>query len=298
VDQTIARFQPEVIFHAAAHKHVPLMESCVNEAITNNVLGSWNVLRAAARHGVERLILISTDKAVNPTSVMGATKRLAELLMMATARRSGRTYLAVRFGNVLGSRGSVIPVFQRQIAAGGPLTITHPDMCRYFMTIPEAVQLVLQAAVLGQGGEVYMLDMGEPVRILDLATDLIKLSGLQPERDIKIIYTGVRPGEKLDEDLFLEDEAYQRTKHQKIFVANHHHAGEVEALEQVVAEVITQAGRARTQIDVERLREVLLQVCHYIDCYPSRPSLSLSPLAAEAPPHYPLTVSRPFPAGA
>jgi len=298
VNQAIERYRPQVIFHAAAHKHVPLMEADVQEAITNNVLGTRNVLRAACRQGVERFVLISTDKAVNPTCVMGATKRMAELLMTAAAQRTGRTYIAVRFGNVLGSRGSVVPIFQRQIAAGGPLTVTHPDMRRYFMTIPEAVELVLQASVLGQGGEVFVLDMGKPVRILDLATDLIRLSGLEPGRDIQIVFTGTRPGEKLNEELFLEDEAFQRTKHKNIFVANHNAAAHVEALEQIVAELITQAERAQTQADVDRLRTVLLYTCYYIDRYPSRPSLSSQRLAPEASPPYALSVPSPFPAGA
>jgi FlaA1/EpsC-like NDP-sugar epimerase len=268
VKQAIEAYRPQVIFHAAAHKHVPMMEADAQEAITNNVLGTWNVLRAAEEYGVERFVLISTDKAVNPTCVMGATKRMAELLVVAAAQRTGHAYIAVRFGNVLGSRGSVIPIFQRQIAAGGPLTVTHPDMRRYFMTIPEAVQLVLQAGVLGQGGEVFVLDMGQPVRILDLATDLIKLSGLEPGRDIEIVYTGIRPGEKLNEELFLEGEDYQRTKHHKIFVANHQDAIQVEAMERVASELINRAGRARTRAEVEQLQAILPQVCYYIDNYP------------------------------
>jgi FlaA1/EpsC-like NDP-sugar epimerase len=265
VSQVIEGFRPDIIFHAAAHKHVPLMETNVEEVITNNVQGTQNVVKAAERHGVERFILISTDKAVNPTSVMGATKRLAELLVVATARRSGRPYMAVRFGNVLGSRGSVVPVFQRQIAAGGPLTITHPDMCRYFMTIPEAVQLVLQAAVLGQGEEVFMLDMGQPVRILDLATDLIKLSGLEPERDIKIVDTGIRPGEKLCEELFLKGEDYQLTGCPKIFIALQESSVEPVILERLVIEIINLAQRTRCQDANEQMRTLLPEVCYYID---------------------------------
>jgi FlaA1/EpsC-like NDP-sugar epimerase/lipopolysaccharide/colanic/teichoic acid biosynthesis glycosyltransferase len=298
VKHAIKAYRPQVIFHAAAHKHVPIMEADAQEAIANNVLGTWNVLRAAEEYGVERFVLISTDKAVNPTCVMGATKRMAELLMVAAAQRTGHAYMAVRFGNVLGSRGSVIPIFQRQIAAGGPLTVTHPDMCRYFMTIPEAVQLVLQASVLGQGGEVFVLDMGQPVRILDLATDLIKLSGLEPGRDIEIAYTGVRPGEKLNEELFLDGEDYQRTRHHKIFVANNRDTSQVEAMERVASELVNLAGRARTWADIEQLRAILLQVCYYIDNYPfarfnaepsptpaashPRPSLSLRALPTRA----------------
>lgn len=213
------QIRPEIVFHAAAHKHVPLMEENPAEAITNNVLGTRNVLNAALACNVGRFVMISTDKAVNPTSIMGASKRTAELLVHEAATRSRRPYVAVRFGNVLGSRGSVVLTFKRQIAAGGPVTVTHPDVKRYFMTIPEAVQLVLQSSVLGHGGEVFLLDMGEPVRIVDLASDLIKLSGLEVGRDIEIVYTGMRPGEKLFEELFTSGEDYARTEHEKIFIA-------------------------------------------------------------------------------
>jgi FlaA1/EpsC-like NDP-sugar epimerase len=214
------KYRPQIIFHAAAHKHVPLMESNPVEAITNNVGGTRNLLEAAMAYDIERFVMISTDKAVNPTSIMGASKRVAELLVNDAAQRTGRPYVAVRFGNVLGSRGSVVLTFKKQIAAGGPLTVTHPEMKRYFMTIPEAAQLVLQAAALGQGGEVFVLDMGEPVKIADLARDLIELSGLEVGRDIEIVFTGLRPGEKLFEELFISGEIYARTAHQKIFVAN------------------------------------------------------------------------------
>ncbi len=208
--------QPDVAFHAAAHKHVPLMEINVADAITNNVKGTANLLHVAEAHRVGRFVFISTDKAVNPSSVMGATKRVAELLVQASAQRSGLPYVAVRFGNVLGSSGSVVPLFREQIARGGPVTITHPEVCRYFMTIPEAVQLVLQAAALGQGGEVFVLDMGEPIRIVDLAKDLIKLSGLELGRDLELVYTGLRPGEKLFEELSVAGESYVPTRHEKI----------------------------------------------------------------------------------
>jgi len=271
VNWVIEKYRPDVIFHAAAHKHLAFMEANVEEAITNNVLGTQNILWAAEQHGVERFVLISTDKAVNPTSIMGATKRLAELLVLAAAQRSGQAYMAVRFGNVLGSRGSVIPIFQRQIAAGGPLTITHPDMRRYFMTIPEAVQLVLHASELGQGGEIFVLDMGQPVRILDLATELIKLSGLEPGRDIKIVYTGIRPGEKLDEELFLEEEDCRCTKCPKIFVATHESTVEAEMLEQVVVELINLTRQMQSQNATEQMWVLLPKVCYYLDNYQPRP---------------------------
>lgn len=212
-------FRPDIIFHAAAHKHVPLMEMNSGEAISNNVFGTKNLLDIALACGVERFVMISTDKAVNPTSIMGASKRVAELLVLRAARQSGKPYVAVRFGNVLGSRGSVVPTFKRQIAAGGPVTVSHPEMRRYFITISEAVQLVLQASVHGQGGEVFMLDMGEPIKIVDLARDLVELSGLEVGRDIDIVYTGIRPGEKLFEELYLHEEQYQPTPHPKIRIA-------------------------------------------------------------------------------
>lgn len=215
------QYRPEIVFHAAAHKHVPLMEANPVEAVTNNVLGTRNLLDASIVTGVERFVMISTDKAVNPTSVMGSSKRAAELLVHHAAKLSGRAFMAVRFGNVLGSRGSVVWTFKQQIAAGGPVTVTHPEMRRYFMTIPEAVQLVLQAAALGRGGEVFTLDMGEPVKLLDLARDMIELSGLQVGRDIDIAFVGLRPGEKLYEELFLPGEQYDRTSHDKIFIAQH-----------------------------------------------------------------------------
>ncbi|MDD2432874.1 MAG: nucleoside-diphosphate sugar epimerase/dehydratase [Clostridia bacterium] len=211
--------KPEVVFHAAAHKHVPLMEENPGEAFKNNVLGTRNVAEAVDRTGVESFVFISTDKAVNPTSVMGATKRIAEMVIQNFNEISTTKFVAVRFGNVLGSRGSVVPIFQEQIRKGGPVTVTDPEMRRFFMTVAEAAQLVLQAGGMAEGGEIFILDMGEPVKIVDLARDLIRLSGLEPEEDIKIEFTGIRPGEKLYEEILTEAEGITATKHQRIFVA-------------------------------------------------------------------------------
>lgn len=216
IREVFLRFRPFVVFHAAAHKHVPLMEENVIEAVTNNILGTRNVVDAAIDADVEHFVLISTDKAVRPTSIMGASKRIAEMVVRRAAMREGRHFVAVRFGNVLGSRGSVIPTFLSQIERGGPITVTHPEMRRYFMTIPEAVQLVLQAGALGANGELFVLDMGEPVRILDLARDLIRLSGLEEGGDIEIKFTGLRPGEKLYEEVLFGDEEIGETAHPKI----------------------------------------------------------------------------------
>ena len=207
---------PNMVFHAAAHKHVPLMEINVEEAITNNVMGTRNIVDVSMSYDVERLVMISSDKAIRPSSVMGATKRMAEMLVLDAAHRSGRAFSAVRFGNVLGSRGSVVPLFKRQILRGGPVTVTHPDMKRYFMTIPEAVHLVLQASAMGEGGEVFVLMMGEQIRILQLAEDIIRLSGLEPGKDIEIVFTGIRPGEKLSEDLWDKWANFDTTNHPDI----------------------------------------------------------------------------------
>ncbi len=212
-------YQPNIVFHAAAHKHVPLMESNPEEAIKNNILGTSNLVHAAHDAQVERFVMISTDKAVNPTSVMGATKRFAEMIMKAVAKKSPTRFCAVRFGNVLGSRGSVVPLFKKQIERGGPVTVTHPSMIRYFMTIPEASKLVIQAGSYGKGGEVFLLDMGDPVKIADLAADLIRLAGLEEGKDIKIEYSGLRPGEKLFEELLTAEEGVSATRNKKIFIA-------------------------------------------------------------------------------
>jgi FlaA1/EpsC-like NDP-sugar epimerase len=212
-------FNPDVVIHAAAHKHVPLMEENPSEAITNNVLGTKNLVDVSLKFKIRNFVLISTDKAVNPTSIMGASKRLAEMIVHNAAIKSGYCYCAVRFGNVLGSRGSVVKTFKKQLEKGGPITVTHPDIIRYLITIPEAVQLALQASVLGKGGEIFMLDMGKPIKIVDLAKDLIKLSGLVEGKDIKIVFTGLRPGEKLYEELFVDGENYEKTIHKKIFIA-------------------------------------------------------------------------------
>ena len=235
MSRVIAEHLPFSVFHAAAHKHVPLMEANVTEAVLNNVLGTQNVVSLCAQHGIRHFVLISSDKAVRPTSVMGATKRIAEHIVHHYAMEKQLAYVSVRFGNVLGSRGSVVPTFMHQIAEGGPVTVTHRDMTRYFMTIPEAVQLVLQAAALGREGEVFVLDMGEPVRILDLATDLIRLSGLEPEVDIEIQITGVRAGEKLYEELFFQNADVTPTEHPKILracdaEASHRDPAGIEAL--------------------------------------------------------------------
>ncbi len=212
-------YKPQVIFHAAAHKHVPLMERNPEEAIKNNVIGTLNVAECAHKYGAERFVLISTDKAVNPTNVMGASKRMCEMIIQAIDKNSNTEFVAVRFGNVLGSNGSVIPLFKKQIAKGGPVTLTHKKITRYFMLIPEAAQLVLQAGAYAKGGEIFVLDMGNPVLIYDLAKDLIKLSGFEPEIDIKIEITGLRPGEKLYEELLMDEEGLRKTSHEKIFIA-------------------------------------------------------------------------------
>jgi FlaA1/EpsC-like NDP-sugar epimerase len=262
--------KPELVFHAAAHKHVPMMEWNPGEAVKNNVGGTRAMADLADRHGVERFVLISTDKAVNPSSVMGATKRVAEIYLQALSQRSSTRFVTVRFGNVLGSAGSVIPIFREQIARGGPITVTHPEMTRYFMTIPEASQLVLQAGAMGAGGEIYILDMGEPVRIIDLARDLITLSGLR-STDVEIKISGVRPGEKLHEELAVDHEHADKTKHPKVFV------GRIQPhdLDQVAPGVASLLELARGS-DAEKLRCALGElVPEYRAARPPRP-VSLS----------------------
>jgi FlaA1/EpsC-like NDP-sugar epimerase len=253
--------RPQVVFHAAAHKHVPLMEQNAEEAITNNVLGTRNLLEVAEERGVQHFVLISSDKAVNPINIMGATKRIAELLVQDAAARTGNNFVAVRFGNVLGSRGSVVPLFKQQIAAGGPVTVTHPDMERYFMTIPEAVYLVLQAANFGQSGDLFVLDMGERVKIVDLARDLITLSGLQPDRDIAIEFTGIRRGEKLRERLFLEGEDYETTRHEKIFVFKAKATLLGSELQRAVEQLIVLAQRGAPEADLWTAVKAIVPEC-------------------------------------
>ena len=242
IESVMQLYRPNIVFHAAAHKHVPLMEDSPNEAIKNNVFGTYKTARAADKYGVEKFVLISTDKAVNPTNIMGASKRMCEMVVQMFSRHSKTEYVAVRFGNVLGSNGSVIPLFKKQMAEGGPITVTHPDIIRYFMTIPEAVSLVLQAGAYAKGGEIFVLDMGEPVRIADLAKNLIRLSGYTLGVDMDIEYTGLRPGEKLYEELLIKEEGLQKTKNDLIFIGKPLEFDEEEfllglgKLEQAVAE--------------------------------------------------------------
>jgi FlaA1/EpsC-like NDP-sugar epimerase len=259
MDEVFRTSRPEIIYHAAAHKHVGLMEQNIAEAVTNNVLGTRTMLELAIAHGLERFVLVSSDKAVNPSTVMGATKRIAELLVLDAVARTGSAFVTVRFGNVLGSRGSVVPIFKHQIAMGGPVTVTSPEATRFFMTIPEAVQLVLQAGTMGEGGEVFILDMGEPVRILDLARDLIRLSGHEEGKDIEIVFSGLRPGEKVHEELFLESETIERSAHPKILVSRNRltEAGEDRRL--LGEHVATLVDAARRGNDTE-LRECIRQI--------------------------------------
>ncbi len=252
-------YRPSVVFHAAAHKHVPLMERNPVEAVKNNIFGTKHVAECAHEYNAARFVLISTDKAVNPTSVMGVTKRIAEMLVQGMARNSRTKFAAVRFGNVLGSRGSVIPLFQQQIRQGGPVTVTHPNMVRYFMTIPEAVQLVIQAGALARGGEVFVLDMGNPVKIVDLARDLIRLSGLTPDEDIKILYTGIRPGEKLYEEILTNEEGISATRHNRIFVGRPANPG-LDKLQFMVRKLEQVITRKDTANQAKEIKELLKQI--------------------------------------
>jgi FlaA1/EpsC-like NDP-sugar epimerase len=248
--------RPDAVFHSAAHKHVPLVELNPGEGVKNNVFGTRVVAERADENGASAVVLISTDKAVRPSSVMGATKRVAELLVQGMAKRSKTKFLCVRFGNVLGSNGSVVPIFQEQIRQGGPVTVTHPEMQRYFMTIPEASGLVLQAAAMGEGGEVFVLDMGEPVKIVDLARDLVRLSGLRPDIDIPIVFTGVRPGEKLSEQLTLDEEQAAKTRHEKIWIGRVATL-EWEALERLLAELRAVADSGPEEAILAKIGEIV-----------------------------------------
>lgn len=249
--QVFHQYRPDVVFHSAAHKHVPLMEFNPEEAVKNNIFGTRNVAKIADEFGVERFVMISTDKAVNPTNIMGATKRVAEMIIQQFDGQSKTKFVAVRFGNVLGSRGSVIPLFKKQITEGGPVTVTHPEITRYFMTIPEASQLVIQAAVLGKGGEVFVLDMGKSVKIMDLAKDMIKLSGLKIGKDIEIEITGLRPGEKLYEELLSDKEGTWATKHERILIAR---------LDEVDANLLEQSLEQMEQAIVFSISNYLIRV--------------------------------------
>lgn len=255
--QEFDRYQPQVVFHAAAHKHVPLMENNVEECVLNNVLGTKNVIECANKADVDRLVMISTDKAIRPVNVMGATKRLAEMLVLDAAERTGKPFAVVRFGNVLGSRGSVVPLFKRQIAHGGPVTVTHPKMKRYFMTIPEAVHLVLQAASIGKGGETFILNMGEQIKIVDLAEDLIRLSGLEPGKDIEIVFTGIRDGEKLSEDLWNEGRHFEKTLHPDIYSEEGEDTLGGDELNQAVKELVDLSRKGRWEEVINRMNQLI-----------------------------------------
>lgn len=251
------RNRPEVVFHAAAHKHVPMMEKHPEEAIKNNILGTKNMAEMADTYGVSTFVLISTDKAVNPTSVMGASKRVAEMVIHDINRESKTRFAAVRFGNVLGSRGSVIPTFKKQIEKGGPVTVTHPDMTRYFMTIPEAVQLVIQAGAMTHGGELFILDMGEPVKITDLAHDLIRICGYEPDKEIQITYTGIRPGEKIYEELFTAREQMGATRHERIFISEENDQGICENIGQKIEQTFVRNAFFNSTDSIELISMVL-----------------------------------------
>lgn len=257
LEEVFNKYKPNVVFHAAAHKHVPLMETSPLEAIHNNVFGTYNVVNCADKYGVEKFVLISTDKAVNPTNIMGASKRVCEMIVQTKNKTSKTDFVAVRFGNVLGSNGSVIPLMKKQIEKGGPVTVTHKEITRYFMTIPEAVQLILQAVTYAKGGEIFVLDMGEPVKIYDLAVSLIRLMGYEPNVDIPIIITGLRPGEKLYEELLMAEEGLVSTKHDKIFITQPMHLEEKE-----LNEKLYELGNIKYNEDysIEKVKEVMANV--------------------------------------
>lgn len=256
IDKVFKKYKPDVVFHAAAHKHVPLMETNPGEAIKNNVVGTLNVAEASSFYKVDKFVLISTDKAVNPTNIMGASKRLCEMIIQAMDKISNTEFVAVRFGNVLGSNGSVIPLFKEQIKNGGPVTLTHKKITRYFMLIPEAVRLVIQAGAYGKGGEIFVLDMGEPVKIYDLALKLVKLSGFDPNKDIEIKEIGLRPGEKLYEELLMEEEGLRETNNKKIFVAKPGNFN-IEDIKKSISELVLIAGREDKEILNRKMMEVV-----------------------------------------
>jgi len=257
IEQEFAKYMPQVVFHAAAHKHVPLMENNVEDCILNNVLGTQNIINSCLKHNVERLVLISTDKAIRPVSIMGASKRLAEMLVLDAATNTGKPYSVVRFGNVLGSRGSVVPLFKRQIAHGGPVTVTHPKMKRYFMTIPEAVHLVLQAAGIGKGSETFILNMGKQIKIVDLAEDLIKLSGLEPGKDIDIVFTGIRDGEKLSEDLWNDGRQFNRTTHPDVYSEEGQEELRGKALNIAIQDLVDFANEGSSEKIIDQLNKII-----------------------------------------